>query len=181
VKEILEPLSTILKASRETQLGSTKLSPVFQIGGQSKDELDSWLNVMAQIPRDMEAFGLGVFVYQMSKGADSLDQPRFGTAETLHEAEVVLQAATDSAKKKGDMEPVMLYISDGYACLHKIILSKINTTDANNLPNKFFDFLSQESKRVSLDTDVVVKIILARLISMHAQLMTTQAAEQRFK
>ena len=31
-KEILEPPSTILKASRETQSGSTKLSPVFQIG-----------------------------------------------------------------------------------------------------------------------------------------------------
>jgi hypothetical protein len=70
----------------------------------------------------MEELGLGVFVYQMSKGANSSDQPRFGTAETLHEAKVVLQTATDSAKKKGDMEPVMQYISDSYACLHKIIL-----------------------------------------------------------
>jgi hypothetical protein len=41
-KEILEPPSTVLKAARrETQLGSTKLPPVFQIGGQSKDELDA--------------------------------------------------------------------------------------------------------------------------------------------
>ena len=44
----------------------------------------------AQIPRDLEALGLGVFVYQMCKGADSSDQPRFGMAETLHEAKVVL-------------------------------------------------------------------------------------------